>query len=171
MRLHNGVNLAGGEAKWVCRVPHLLLGEAVDHRPLVQPEAAERPLTGQGGREETAHEVDGPSTGSDEASDVEADVPAADGIVSPRRPRQASGTGEHHAWSRVPSAQPRDGMVVVLMEEVLDRVLYSCWPPHPVVSGQGVDPLRVRGLSTLPLRTLQPGHSPTVDPVAARQEG
>ena len=124
-------------------MPVLLL--AVDHRPLVQAEAAgER---GRGRRRPTApvHEGDRVAAVGRNASTSSATRPSAS--VAYQRQAACGGAGrgrlEGDARTRVPAAQQGGAGVVVLEEEVLDRVPLAPGPPGTVSRRQRVGPFRV----------------------------
>ena len=108
MRLDHLVGAVRAKAERVRRVPGLVLGKAVDHRPLVHPEAAEVRRTAGGGDQQRVDAVDQVAAGDD--------VLARHG---------QPGAGQCHAVPRRPAPELGRAERVVGEQEVVDRVLHA----------------------------------------------
>ena len=148
--LDDGVGAVGAEPQRPRGMTHLLLGQPVDHRPLVQPEAPQLGRPRQGSREQLAHEPT--------AAHARRGMPAGpSGRRGRRRRSGAIGPARQtrplpgNARPGVPPPERAQAERVVREEEVLDR-MGDAGPPTPLVPlGRMVDPDGVLGSQ------LQPG--------------
>jgi hypothetical protein len=144
VRLDDGVGICLAQPQRQ-RVPVPVV--PVDHRPLVQPEAAGVRRPGRGRREQPGDEGDGSPAVGEERLPVERDrAVVVGGVPAPGRVRRRTVRAgqEGDPCAGVPPAQLRRPRAVVLVEEVLDRVALPGGPAGPVPRGQRVGPLLVR---------------------------
>jgi hypothetical protein len=116
-------------------VSHTVIGYAVHHRPFVEPEAPQGRWPGQGRAQEPVDEVDGAAAVPDEALHVEGGHVAVGAVEAPAGARHTGRVGKPHARSGMPPRKATGGEVVVLEEEVLDRVLLTATAPGEVRAG------------------------------------
>ena len=127
------------------RVPELIWGESVDHRPLVQPKAPELRGVLERRREQLLNVIDGLRALREEGGDIhDRGARRVGGVVAPRSTIHR--IGERDPRPRMPLAQLRGLKRVVGEQEVLDRVLLPTMPALTVGGGEGVRALLVRGL-------------------------
>ena len=166
--LHHLVGAPGPQPQLQVFVAEVEFVLAVDHGPLVQPEAAElgRPRGGAG--EDDLGEVQClPAVGQERhRSRVTAGDSAgspADGefggvsraVVLPAGPRRCLGAGEHDAGSRVPAQQLAGLLGVVGEEEVLHRMLPAGGAAREVGIRVTADALGVGGFARQPVFLLE----------------
>ena len=155
VRLDDGVGTGPAQPQRPVVVAHARLVDVVQHRPLVEPEAAEGGRPVQGRREEPADRRD-PYT---PLGEVGVEVNGGHAPVGPvEPPRLAIGVDETHARTRVPAPQRGDRVRVVGEEKVLDRVADGRHSTGPVSDGGRVDPDDVFCLEPLPLVRSQDLH-------------
>ena len=104
------------------RVARLAVLGAVEHGPLVQPEAAELRRAAGRRRQQAGDPADGDPALGQERVDVDRDPARRLRVERPAQPARAALPGEHRADAGVPAAQPVRGLGVVGEEEVPDRV-------------------------------------------------
>ena len=148
------VGAAGTQPQRPRGVPDVGLVEPVDHRPLVQAEAAELRRAGGGGREQRVQRGEQRALSRDvlpRHRGVAAgplDVPLEAGV---RRPAAL----EHDAVPGVPPAQRRGTLGVVGEQEVLDRVRHPGLAALEVRPHPRLDPCLVGGAALPPRRLVQ----------------
>ena len=145
-------------------MPELEFVLPVDHRPFVQPEAAElgRPRRRPG--QDDPGELQGVPPVPRERFDVDRGGGGARGqpgggefavvghaVVLPARALCRGRTGEHDAGARVPAQQLARFLRVVSEEEVLDRVFLARRPPGEVGVGIAPDARLMGGLAGRPV--------------------
>ena len=123
-----------------------VLGPAVDHRPLVQAEAAGEDRAGGGRGEQSVDVADALAARLEVRLDVQCHdtvgvrpVPLPAGVLG----RSVGGGGQAGADARVPAAQLGWPGAVVVVQEVLDRMLRAGRTARAVARGHGVGALGV----------------------------
>ena len=142
--LDDSVGARRAEPERVVLVPLGTLGEPVDHRPLVQPEAAELSGTGRGGAEQVPHDAHRTGAVGEVGGEVEVQdvvdhvVPAAGGPFGQLHGRSADDL-EPDPDARRPAPQRAGTQPVVREQEVLDRVRLAALPAGEVPGDALVD--------------------------------
>ena len=153
--LHHGVGARAAEPQRPGGVPHLLLRQPVDHRPLVHPEAAELRCPSGGRDQQPVQRLDQQPLRhqvlvAHRRHAAPDDVPLESGVRRALR--------ESHAVAGVPAPQRRRPLRVVAEQEVLDGVRDTLTPALQVRPDPRVHALLVRGATGLPGGHLERFH-------------
>lgn len=163
--LDNGIRVGAAQSQRCCRMPNMLRGSAIDHGPLVKSEAGEVWRPGQSAREQVPDELHRWEALCGEGAKIQRHRPVAEtSVVRPSGTRLPGGVFQNLPWSRMPPTQFGHREVVVLEEEVLDRVFTATASALGMAGGQGISALLMGDLAGLPLVPAQSirAHWPTV---------
>ncbi len=159
VRLDHAVGAVGAEPQRPVGVAGLVLGQPVDHRPLVHPEAAEVGRPGRGGGEQRVQRLEQRALGDDV---LRRDRHCSGGRA--RRDLVTPQTGvigrvdQPHAVPRMPAPQLGRPVRVVGEQEVVHRVLGVALAAGQVRLDEGIDARRVGVRALPPVGSLQHLH-------------
>ena len=105
--LHHGVGAGAAQPQGPTGVPYVIGGDAVHHRPLVQPEAPQLRRPGEGGGQQSSHEGHGRAASGQEPRDVDLDAVADHAVVRPRGTGKVRGILQQDTRAGVPPPQAR----------------------------------------------------------------
>ena len=156
LRLHDRVGAGRAQPQRPVVVPQLVGGLAVDHRPLVQPEAPGVGRSRRGGAQQVGQPPQQRHLRRDVRGRHRTRLVAAQPVVLRR-------VGEPDAVPGVPAAQLGRALGVVGEQEVVDRVLHPVGPAGQVGAQVRVDPGGVglgAGAPGVPVQHLLPSRDP-----------